>query len=427
MKIAFYTLGCKVNQYETNAMSQKFIEAKNEIIDFEEYADVYIVNTCTVTSIADKKSRQMLRRARQKNKNAIVVAVGCYTQTHADACSKIPEIDLILGNNEKNDIVKIVHEFIKNKTNKIQVDNIDIQKEYLDFGTITYLEKVRAFIKVQDGCNNFCSYCLIPYARGRIRSRNSKSVIEEIEKIAKQGIKEVVITGINIAFYGRDFKNDYYLIDLLEDINKIEGIERIRLGSIEPIIITEDFVKRLSKLNKICNHFHLSLQSGCDETLKRMNRKYNTDEFLKCVKLLRNNFENVGLTADVIVGFPGETDEEFYKTVEFLNIIKFSKIHVFQYSPREGTRAATMKEQVVSNIKEKRSKILIDISNKYEKEFLESQTGKTLEVLFEQEENGYWKGHTKNYLVVKKKGKDLENMCNKVEIKVREEQELIGE
>lgn len=426
MKIAFYTLGCKVNQYETNAMAQMFLEQKNEIVDFGEYADVYIVNTCTVTSIADKKSRQMLRRAKQKNKDAIVVAVGCYTQTHADECSKIPEIDLILGNNEKNNIVQIVNEFINNKNNKIQVENIDNQKEFLDFGTVTYLEKIRAFIKVQDGCNNFCSYCLIPYARGRIRSRKSKSVIDEIKEIAKKGIKEVVITGINIAFYGKDSEDEYYLINLLEDINKIDGIERIRLGSIEPIIITDEFVKRLSKLDKICNHFHLSLQSGCDETLKRMNRKYDTNEFLNCVNMLRNNFENVGLTADVIVGFPGETEEEFNKTVEFLNKIKFSKIHVFQYSPREGTRAAKMTEQIKSEIKEERSKKIIDISKKYEEEFLDNQIGKNLEVLFEQQENEFWKGHTKNYIIVQKKGKNLENKSLNVTIASRDSLELIA-
>ena len=427
MKIAFCTLGCKVNQYETNAMAQKFNEAKHEIVDFEEKADVYIINTCTVTNIADRKSRQMLRRAKQKNKNAIIVAIGCYTQTHADECSKIPEIDLILGNNEKNKIVNIVNDFLKKKTNKIQVESIDNQKEFLDFGTITYLEKSRAFIKVQDGCNNFCSYCLIPYARGRIRSRKSQNVIEEIRSIAEQGIKEVVITGININYYGRDLKNNYYLIDLLEDINKIEDIQRIRLGSLEPIIITEEFVSRLSKLNKMCNHFHLSLQSGCDETLKRMNRKYNTKDFERCVNLIRKKFENVGLTADVIVGFPGETEEEFKKTYNFLNKIKFSKIHVFKYSPREGTRAAIMNNQVPSNVKEERSKKIIQISDKYEKEFLDNQIGKTLEVLFEQKEKGIWIGHTKNYIVVKKQGKNLENKCVDVKIIGREGLELIEE
>lgn len=334
---------------------------------------------------------------------------------------------MVLGNNEKNNIVEIVENFIKDKKNNIQVENIDEQKDYLDFGTIYYTEKTRAVIKVQDGCNNFCSYCLIPYARGRIRSRNKDSVLEEIRTIAQRGIKEVVITGIHVASYGKDFNNDYYLIDLLEDINKIEGIERIRLGSLEPNIITEDFVKRLSKLDKICNHFHLSLQSGCDETLKRMNRKYNTEEFENCVNLLRKVFQNVGLTADVIVGFPGETEDEFNSTYKFLDKIKFSKIHVFKYSPREGTRAVSMKPQIPAEKKEERSKKIIDLSDKYEKLFLDAQIGKRIEVLFEQQEGEYWKGHTRNYIVVKKAGKNLENKCEDVFIKERMELELIGE
>ena len=279
---------------------------------------------------------------------------------------------------------------------------------------------------MQDGCNNFCSYCLIPYARGRIRSRKKESVIEEIKLIAQKGIKEVVINGINLASYGLDFDNDYYLIDLLEDINKIEGIERIRLGSLEPNIITHDFVKRLVKLEKICNHFHLSLQSGCDETLKRMNRKYNTKEFSNAVDLLRKYFKDIALTADLIVGFPGETDEEFNKTYQFLNKIKFTKIHVFKYSPREGTKAATMKGQITNEIKEKRSKKIIEISNKYEKEFLEAQIGKTLNVLFEAQEDEFCKGHTSNYILVKKEAKNLENKILPVKIIKIENLELIG-
>ena len=333
----------------------------------------------------------------------------------------------MLGNNEKNSIVEIVEKFYKNKTPKVKVDNIDEQKEFLDFGPITYTEKARAFLKVQDGCNNFCSYCLIPYARGRIRSRKSKSVLEEIDLIAKKGIKEVVINGIHVASYGKDLNEDYYLIDLLEDINKIDGISRIRLGSLEPNIITEDFVKRLAKLSKICNHFHLSLQSGCDETLKRMNRKYTAKEFKNAVELLRKNFKDVALTADVIVGFPGETEEEFKETYKFLNDLKFTKIHVFKYSPREGTRAAVMNGQISSEVKEERSKKLIEISNKYEKEFLEGQIGKKLEVLFEQKEDEYWKGHTSNYIVVKTRGEKLENKILRVKITGIDNLELIGE
>ena len=296
----------------------------------------------------------------------------------------------------------------------------------MDFGIITYTEKTRAVIKVQDGCNNFCSYCLIPYARGRIRSRSKESILKEISQIAKKGIKEVVINGINVASYGEDFNNNYYLADLLEDINKIDGIERIRLGSLEPNIITTSFVKRIVKLSKICNHFHLSLQSGCDETLKRMNRKYTTKEFKNAACLLRKSFKDVALTADVIVGFPGETEEEFTKTYKFLNEIKFTKIHVFKYSPREGTRAATMDKQVAPAVKEKRSKKLIDLSNKYETEFLKTYIGKTLNVLFESKEKDYWKGHTTNYIVVKKKGDNLENQILPVKIEKVDNLELLG-
>lgn len=275
-KIAFCTLGCKVNQYETNAMMQKFVNSGYEIVGFHEFADVYIINTCTVTNMADKKSRQMLRRVKEINNNAVVVAVGCYVQVAEEDLEKIDEIDLILGNNEKLDIVKYVEEYISNNKKQYEASDVMHQNEFLDFGSITYTEKTRAVIKVQDGCDRFCSYCIIPYARGRVRSRQPKSILQEIEKISNQGIKEVVITGIHIASYGKDFKTEYRLIDLLEDINKIDGIKRIRLGSLEPTLITEEFIGRLTKIDKICDHFHLSLQSGCDETLKRMNRKYST-------------------------------------------------------------------------------------------------------------------------------------------------------
>jgi len=275
-KIAFCTLGCKVNQYETNAMMQKFVNSGYEIVGFHEFADVYIINTCTVTNMADKKSRQMLRRVKEINNNAVVVAVGCYVQVAEEDLEKIDEIDLILGNNEKLDIVKYVEEYISNNKKQYEASDVMHQNKFLDFGSITYTEKTRAVIKVQDGCDRFCSYCIIPYARGRVRSRQPKSILQEIEKISNQGIKEVVITGIHIASYGKDFKTEYRLIDLLEDINKIDGIKRIRLGSLEPTLITEEFIGRLTKIDKICDHFHLSLQSGCDETLKRMNRKYST-------------------------------------------------------------------------------------------------------------------------------------------------------
>ena len=332
----------------------------------------------------------------------------------------------MLGNNEKNDIVQIIEEFISTCSNKIQVSNIDIQKEFLDFGTITYTEKTRASIKVQDGCNNFCSYCLIPYARGRIRSRKKESVLEEIQEIAKRGLQEVVITGIHIASYGKDFEEEYRLIDLLEDINKLKGIKRIRLGSLEPNVITEEFVEGLVKLEKMCAHFHLSLQSGCNETLKRMNRKYTTEQIKNCVKLLRSKFKDIALTTDIIVGFPGETEEEFKTTYNFLKEIKLTKMHIFKYSPREGTRAAVMPNQIDGSIKEQRSQKLIELSNKNEEEFLQKQIGKKVEVLFEEQEDKYWKGHTRNYLEVKKEGTNLENVLQTVEIINQENNYLIA-
>ena len=409
--VAFCTLGCKVNQYETNAMMQKMIEAGYKVVDFETKADIYIINTCTVTNMADKKSRQMLRRVKEINPEAILVAVGCYAQVAKEKLEQIPEIDLILGINEKNDIVEYVEQASKNT----YVSDVLHQTEFLDFGDVTYTEKTRAVIKVQDGCNQFCSYCIIPYARGRIRSRKPESVIKEITDVAKEGIKEVVITGIHIASYGKDFNTEYRLIDLLEKIQKVDGIQRIRLGSLEPTLITEEFVTRLKKLSKICDHFHLSLQSGCDETLKRMNRKYTTDQFRHVVELLRNAYPEVHLTTDVIVGFPGETEEEFNKTYEFLKEIKFYKMHVFKYSPRSGTVAAKMPNQIDGNLKEERSNKLIELSDENEKEYNQKYIGKEVEVLLEEREGEYLKGHTTNYMVVKMKtNENLENTIQKV-------------
>lgn len=359
--------------------------------------------------------------------------------------TKIPEIDLILGINEKNEIVKYINEALShaNKENILQVSGVENQQEFLDFGTVTHTETTRAVIKVQDGCNQFCSYCIIPYARGRIRSRKPQSVLQEIQKISQEGIKEVVITGIHVASYGKDFteetlaeinqalgqaKQEYYLIDLLEDIQKIQGIERIRLGSLEPTLITEAFTERLVKLNKICDHFHLSLQSGCNATLKRMNRKYTTEQFEKVAQLLRQAFSNVHLTTDIIVGFPGETEEEFETTYDFLKKIQFYKMHVFQYSPRKGTVASTMPNQIEGNIKEERSKKLIQLSNGNQKAYHEVYLGKQVQVLFEEQQDGYIKGHTTNYMVVKiQTQKNLANTIQMVKIVDSNEAELVGE
>ena len=399
-KVAFYTLGCKVNQYETNGMIQQFIENGYEIVDFEDYADIYIINTCTVTNMSDRKSRQMIRRAKDNNPNSLVVAVGCYAQVLMEKVDEIPEIDLALGTNKKNNVVEIIENFINDKDNsKTYIDDVMHSKEYGDFGSITYTDKTRAVIKVQDGCDRFCSYCIIPFARGVVRSRNPQNVYDEIAMIASQGIKEVVITGIHVASYGKDFKNGFGLIDLLEKIHDIPGIERIRLGSIEPLWMTNEVIERLSKLNKICHQFHLSLQSGCDDTLKRMNRRYTTSQFEEIVNNIRHTFEDAILTTDIIVGFAGETAEEFEQTYNFLKKINFYKMHIFKYSPRKGTKAENMPNQVDGNIKEFRSKKLIELSDLNEINYLKSYIGKKISVLWEEEKNGVIKGHTPNYLL----------------------------
>ena len=413
--VAFYTLGCKVNQYETNAMEQQFIQNNYKIVDNTEKADIYVINTCTVTNMADRKSRQMLRRVKEINQSAVIVVCGCYAQVAKTELEQIPEVDIILGINEKNKIVQIVEEYLSSKNNIIEVADVSKQKEFLDFGEVTYTEKNRAVIKVQDGCNMFCSYCLIPYARGRIRSRKIENVVSEIEKIAKQGIKEVVITGIHVASYGKDFENENIrLINLLEEINKIEGIARIRLSSLEPTIVDEEFAQRLSKLEKICDHFHLSLQSGCDATLKRMNRKYTTARYKEATEILRKYYPSANFTTDVIVGFPGETDEEFDQTYQFLKEIGFYKMHIFKYSPRKGTKAAVMPNQIDGNIKEERSKKLIELSNNMQNEKNSQYIGKTVKVLFEEYENGYYKGHTTNYMVVKVKEKEQDGFIDNI-------------
>ena len=408
-KVAFFTLGCKVNQYETNGMAQKLMD-KYEVVEPEEKADIYIINTCSVTNMSDRKSRQMIRRAKEMNSDAFVIVVGCYAEVAKEEIEKIDEVDLVLGNHQKANINKYIEAYFDGKN----IDDTAIENYFYDFGSITYTEKSRAVIKVQDGCNNFCTYCIIPYARGRICSRKPESVIDEITKIADEGIKEVVITGIQVSAYGKDFDNEYRLIDLLEEINKIDGIERIRLGSIEPLMITDEFCNRARKIEKLCHHFHLSLQSGCDKTLKEMNRKYTTDQFRDVVRRLRNLYDDVILTTDIIVGFPNETDEDFEKTYEFLKEIKFYKMHVFKYSPRKGTVAAKMKNQIPAEIKDVRSKRLLQLSNENECDYLNEYIGKKVRVLMEEKDGDYIKGHTGNYIVVKTVGdeSDLENFVD---------------
>ena len=410
-------------------MMQKFKENNYEIVDAnDDISDICVINTCTVTNMSDRKSRHSIRRVKEKNHNAIIIATGCYAQNSKKELEAMSEIDIILGNEEKKNIVGYVEKYIEEKNKIVLVNDISNSKEFEDMGAISYTEKTRAVIKVQDGCNQFCTYCIIPYARGRIRSRKIESVIEEVKKIAEKGIKEVVITGIHIASYGKDFDNNIGLIDLLEEINKVDGIQRIRIGSLEPKIITEEFMQRLIKLPKICHHFHLSLQSGCYETLKRMNRKYNTLEFEEIVNRLRKYYSDVILTTDIIVGFPGESQEEFDCTYKFLDEIKFYKMHVFPYSPRTGTVAEKMPNQVQGDVKESRSKKLIELSNKNQLEYNQKYIDKDVEVLFEEkDENGYYKGHTQNYILVEyKSSENLENKIKVVKIKEADIEHVIA-
>ena len=403
-------------------MAQKLM-SNYDIVEPEEKADIYIINTCSVTNMSDRKSRQMIRRAKEMNSKAFVIVVGCYAEVAKDEIEKIDEVDLVLGNHQKANIDKYIEAYFDGR----DVNDEAIESYFYDFGSITYTEKTRAVVKVQDGCNNFCTYCIIPYARGRICSRRPESVVDEITKIAKEGIKEVVITGIQVSAYGKDFDSDYRLIDLLEEINKIDGIERIRIGSIEPLMITDEFCERVKKLEKMCHHFHLSLQSGCDKTLKEMNRRYTTAEFGEVVRKLRSIYDDVILTTDIIVGFPNETDEDFEQTYDFLKSIKFYTMHVFKYSQRKGTVAAKMKNQVSPEKKEERSKRLLKLSSDNEKDYLDEYVGKDVRVLFEEQDGEFVKGHTDNYIVVEAKGSE-ENLNKILTVHVEQsgEEKLVG-
>lgn len=408
--VALHNLGCKVNAYEIDVMQQKLQEKGYNIVPFDAKADIYIINTCTVTNIADRKSRQMLHRAKAKNPDAIVVAVGCYVQTGKEDVEKDPAIDLAIGNNRKGEIVEILEKYLTQRdASPMQtMDIIDINApcEYEDMTLLQTGEHTRAYIKIQDGCNQFCTYCIIPYARGRVRSRRIDEIIKEIQGLADRGYKEIVLTGIHISSYGVDFKDGTSLLTLLEKVHEIEGIRRIRLGSLEPRIVTDEFARRISEMDKICPHFHLSLQSGCDATLKRMNRHYTSGEYLQGVERLRKYFDNPAITTDVIVGFPGETEEEFEVTKEFLGKIKFYEMHVFRYSKRQGTVAASMKEQVPESIKAERSNVLLMMEENDSKAFRAGYINEVEEVLFEETKaidgKNYNIGHTTRYVKVAK-------------------------
>ena len=409
--IALHNLGCKVNGYEMDVMQQILKENGYKIVPFDENADIYIINTCTVTNIADQKSRQMLHRAKKKNPDAVVVAVGCYVQTGEDKITMDPAIDLAVGNNRKKDIAVILGKYLeereKDKTlQKTAVIDINQTKEYEEMtlpveASAWTREHTRAYVKIQDGCNQFCSYCIIPYARGRVRSRTEEDILTEVSGIVKMGCQEIVLTGIHISSYGVD-RGKAELLQLLYKLNEVEGLQRIRLGSLEPAIITEEFVQKISALQKLCPHFHMSLQSGCDETLRRMNRHYTTREYLEKVEMLRKYFDRPAITTDVIVGFPGETEEEFLCTEAFLEKVHFYEMHIFKYSKRQGTRAAVMEKQVPDAVKTQRSNRLIQLEQRMSKEYRQSFIGEDIEVLLEEQKeidgNFYQIGHTKQYI-----------------------------
>ena len=423
-KAALHNLGCKVNSYETEAMTQLLKKAGYEIVSFQDQADVYIINTCSVTNMADRKSRQMLHKAKKQNPNAVVVATGCYVQTATEKVAQDLSIDLVVGNNRKKDIVEILNEYYAEKEAGEQVKEeyvIDINHtdEYEDLEISTVTEHTRAHLKIQDGCNNFCSYCIIPYARGRIRSRTMESIKAELERLSASGFKEIVLTGINLSCYDDNGKK---LIDDIEMADNVNGIERIRLGSLDPEVVTEDFVERLGKVKKICPHFHFSLQSGCDKTLKAMNRHYTSDEYYEKCQLIRKYIDNPAFTTDVIVGFPGETEEDYISSREFVKKVKFAELHVFKYSKRDGTVAAKMPNQIDEKIKTLRSEDLIKTGEELTKEFRQAKIGQDTTVLFEEkillDNKEYWVGHTVDYIKIAVPEKEnLEGQIRKVNVK----------
>lgn len=413
-KAALHNLGCKVNAYETEAMQHLLEEAGYEIVPFTQKADVYVINTCSVTNMADRKSRQMLHKAKKNNPDSIVVAAGCYVQTSEKEVLNDLSVDIVIGNDRKHDLVRLLEEYSLDSVNDTVDDINDGKHDFEELFIDQTKEHTRAFIKVQDGCNQFCSYCIIPYARGRVRSRRFENVIAEVERLAANGFKEVVLTGIHLSSYGVDFEEATGLLELIQAVNAVKGIERIRLGSLEPKIVTEHFASELSKLDKICPHFHLSLQSGCDATLKRMNRKYTTKEYERGCELLRKYFVHPAITTDVIVGFPGETEEEFEQTKAYLEHIHFYEMHIFKYSKRKGTRAAVMPDQIDEQVKAARSEKLIALGHDMSKEFRKFYIGKNEEALFEEKavigDKEYFVGYTKEYVkVAKKTDENLEN------------------
>lgn len=430
MKFALYTLGCRVNSYESEAMAEKFIREGYEMAEFEDFADVYVINTCTVTNMGDKKSRQMISRARRKNPEAIIAVVGCYSQIASEDVAGIEGVDVVLGSRNKGDVVYWVNRAREEKKQVVEVKDVLRNKNFEELAINEYQDKTRAFLKIQDGCNKFCTYCLIPYARGAVCSKSPELILKEVKELSRNGFKEIILSGVHTASYGVDLEGDWNLIKILKEINNIDGIERIRIGSIDPNFFTDEVIEIVSKIDKVCPHFHLSLQSGSDATLRRMNRKYTAADYKRAVNTLRRFMPDVSLTTDVIVGFPGESKEEFQETYEFLKDIKLNKMHIFKYSKRTGTKAATMPFQVDGNLKEERSKQLLDLSLILEKEFMEKFVGRDMMVLYEEshgEKENHYVGYTENYIkVVTESCEDLSGKIVKTHLTSVEEENMIG-
>ncbi len=430
MKVALYTLGCRVNSYESEAMAEQFIKEGYEVVDFNEFADVYVINTCTVTNMGDKKSRQMIGRARRLNPDAIIAVVGCYSQIASDEVASIEGVDVVLGSRNKGEVVYWVNRTREEKKQVIEVKDVLRNKKFEELSINEYQDKTRAFLKIQDGCNKFCTYCLIPFARGAVCSKDPEQILKEVNELSKNGFKEIILSGVHTASYGVDIQGDWNLVRVLEEIDKIDGIERIRIGSIDPTFFTEGVIERICGLKKLCPHFHLSLQSGCDATLRRMNRKYTAAEYKEVCDNLRKHIKDVSITTDIIVGFPGESAGEFEETYKFLSDIKLSKMHIFKYSKRAGTKAADMPFQVDGNLKEERSKALIELNHKNEVEFMEGYIGRTMSVLYEEKvsgsENSYV-GYTENYLkVITESSEDISGKIVQTKVVSVEAEHMLG-
>lgn len=427
-KAASFALGCKVNQYESEAIAELFAEKGYEIVGIDEEADVYVINTCTVTNFGDKKSRQLIRKVKRQNENAIVAVVGCYAQTAPKELMEIAGVNLVIGTKDRAQIVEMVEQY--DRANGVENHVSDIMKErvFEPLSIQKLANRTRAYLKIQDGCSQYCSYCIIPYARGPIRSREPQEVVAEVKRLAENGFKEVVLTGIHVASYGKD-RRDTSLLDILKQVHEVEGIERIRFSSIEPNVVTEEFAQTMAALPKVCDHFHLSLQSGCDKTLKEMNRKYDTEKYRQAVATLRKYLPKVALTTDIIVGFPGETEEDFRESYAFAEEIGFAKIHVFPYSPKRGTPAAARKDQLLNAVKSERSHTLIQLSDRMAADFLADAVGTDAEVLYERAVgDGIYEGHTKNYMKVHGRSEaDLTNRIAKTHITRAEGEMLFGD